>query len=184
MKTLYDDLLPTAVQGGAPRTIAFCIANEEPDELSVSVATSKDLWIPTSFLQQWVVATRAARFGEKGLQACKRVILEVDKTVNVSSENRNVVVLRLAANGYVARDLQPLKAQAFDGNKFEGRDRCWRCRLTFGFAWMSEEADPNKESEGSVRDFEGRWQGPHSSEPGSLNIECGKCAEYLLWVEL
>lgn len=127
LKSLYKNLGPAAAQGGAPRTIAFCIASKEPDELSVSVATSKDIWIPASFLQQWVLATRAERFGEKGVQACKRLIIEVDEMVNLSNENRNVEVLRLAANGHVARDLRPLKAQAFDGNTFEDRDRCWRC---------------------------------------------------------
>ena len=181
---MYSKLEPAAAQGGAPRTIAFCIAGKEPDELSVSVATSKDIWIPASFLQKWVLATRAARFGEKGVQACKDVILEVDKMINLSNDNRNIEVLRLAASGYVARNLQSLEAQAFDGKTFAERDRCWRCRLTFGFAWMSEEADPNKEPENKVRDFEGRWQASHSSETGNLNSEYGKCAEYLLWLEL
>ena len=112
-----------------------------------------------------MLSTRAARFGEKGVQACKCVISEVDEVVNLFKENRKLEVLRLAANGYVARDLRPLEAQAFDGKTFEERDRCWRCRLTFGFLWMSEEADPNdKEQEERVRDFEGRWQGPHSME--------------------
>lgn len=54
-----------------------------------------------------------------------------------------------------------------------------------GFLWMSEEADPNdKEQEERVRDFEGRWQGPHSMESSDSGLECGKCAEYLLWLEL
>lgn len=86
-------------------------------------------------------------------------------------------------NGYVARDLRELEAQAFDGKSFESRDRCWRCRLTFGFEWMWVEADPATETEKNVRDFEGRWQAS-PSESGNLNLECGKCAEYLLWVEL
>lgn len=49
---------------------------------------------------------------------------------------------------------------------------------------MSEEADPNKEPENKARDFEGRWQASHSSETGNWNFERGKCAEYLLWLEL
>lgn len=55
-----------AAQGGAPRTIASCIAGEGPEGLSVSVTTSKDVRFPESFLQQWVLSTRAARYGEKG----------------------------------------------------------------------------------------------------------------------
>lgn len=35
--------------------------------------------------------------------------------------------------------------QATDyGKKLAERDRCWRCRLAFGFTWMSAEADPAK----------------------------------------
>ena len=49
---------------------------------------------------------------------------------------------------------------------------------------MSEETDPNKELKGRVKDFEGRWQTPHLSESGDLDLECGKCAEYLLWLEV
>lgn len=55
-----------AAQGGAPGTIASCIAGEGPEELSVSVTTSKDVRVPESFHQQWVLSTGAARFGEKG----------------------------------------------------------------------------------------------------------------------
>lgn len=49
---------------------------------------------------------------------------------------------------------------------------------------MSEEADPNKKQEERVRDFERRWQAPHSSDSSTLNLECGKYAKYLLWLEL
>lgn len=37
--------------------------------------------------------------------------------------------------------------------------------------------------EHDVKDFEGRWEG-YPSRSGNLEIDCGKCAEYLLWVEL
>ena len=91
--------------------------------------------------------TRAFRFGNSGRQACEIVINEVDQVVNSSNKNTKVEVLRLAMNGYVARDLRELEAQALDGKCFEKRDRCWRCRLTFGFTWMSAEADPATETE-------------------------------------
>ncbi|MCJ1342367.1 hypothetical protein MMC31_000549 [Peltigera leucophlebia] len=100
-----------------------------------------------------------------------------------NSDSVKVEVLRLAMNGYVARDLRELEAQAFDGKSFEMRDRCWRCRLTFGFTWMSVEADPATQTEENVRDFEGRWQA-RPSESGNLNVGYRKCVEYLLWVEL
>ena len=122
--------------------------------------------------------TRAFRFGERGRQACKTLINEVDQVVNLSNENIKGEVLRLVGNWYVARDLRQLEAQAFKGKTFDERDQCWRCRLTFGFTWMSLE-------EKDVTDFEGRWQA-RPSEPGNLptEVECGKCAEYLLWIEL
>lgn len=43
------------------------------------------------------------------------LILEVDKMVNLSNEDRNVEVPRLAADGYVARNLPSLEVRAFDG---------------------------------------------------------------------
>ncbi len=63
-------------------------------------------------------------------------------------------------------------------NFFDERDRCWRCRLTFDFTWLSSEADPTTATEKEVTDFEGRWQGclPKS---GNLEVKCGKFAEYL-----
>lgn len=102
--------------------------------------------------------------------------------LNFSNENEKVAVLRLVANRYVARDLRQLDAQAFNGKFFDERDRCWRCRLTFGFTWLSNEADPTTTRENDVKDFEGRWGCISTS--GNLEVDCGKCAEYLLWVEL
>lgn len=86
--------------------LSFCISGKSPNKLSVSVATSKDIWMPGSFLQQWVMETRAFRFGKRGRQACKIIINEIDQIVKFSNKNTKVEVLRLAANGYVARDLR------------------------------------------------------------------------------
>lgn len=183
MKNLYEDFISASNEDGTPRTIALCISGKEPDELCVSVATSKDVWVPGSFLQKWVMESRAVRLGDSGKQACKVIINEVDEVVNSSTENQKLEVLRLVANGYIARDLRQLKAQAFNGRTFDERDRCWRCRLTFGFTWLSNEADPAAVTEHDVTDFEGRWEGC-ISRSGNLETDCGKCAEYLLWVEL
>lgn len=185
LKLLYGEFKPTANEDGAPRTIAFCISRKKAEEFSVSVATSKDVWMPGSFLQKWVMETRAFRFGERGRQAFKTLINEIDQVVNLSNGNVKVEVLRLVGNRLVARDLRQLKAQAFNGKTFDERDRCWRCRLTFGFTWMSLVADPAIATEKEVTDFEGQWQA-RPSEPGNLptEVECGKCAEYLLWIEL
>lgn len=139
------------------------MGKKNPDKLSVCVATSKDAWVPGSFLQQWVMKTRAFRFGNSGRQACEIIINEVDQVVSSSNLNIKVEVLRLALNGYVARDLRGLEAQAFDGKSFETRDRCWRCRLTFGFTWMSVEADPATETEKNI--LRKRLRGAMASTP-------------------
>lgn len=135
--------------------------------------------MPGSYLQQWMQETRAFRFGEMGRQACKILIDEVDQVVNFSNENVKVEVLRQESNRYVARELRQLEAQAFNGKPFAERDRCWRCRLTFGFTWMSAEADPAKTANENVLDYEGRWD-ERLSESGNLlvEVECGECAEY------
>lgn len=101
----------------------------------------------------------------------------------VQPKIKKLEVLRLVSNGYVARDLRQLKAQACNGRTFDERDRCWRCRLNFGFTWLSNEADPTAVKENDVKDYEGRWEG-YLSRSGNLETDCGKCAEYLLWVEL
>lgn len=124
-KKLYEGFTSTSNEDGTPRAIALCISGKEPDELSVSVATSKDVWVWGSFLQKWVIVSRAARFGSSGEQACKVIINEVDEVVNCSIENKKVEVLRLVSNGYGARDLRQLKAQAVNGRTSDERDRCW-----------------------------------------------------------
>lgn len=182
MKRLYGNYKPSVNEEEIPRTIAFCVSAKKPNEASVSVATSKDVWMPGSFLQKWVMKARAVRFGEKGRRACGSIIDEVDQMVKFSNETEKVAVLRLVANRYVARDLRQLDAQAFHGKNFDERDRCWRCRLTFGFTWLSNEAYPTTIRENDVKDFEGRWVCISTS--GNLEVDCGKCAEYLLWVEL
>lgn len=187
LKILYGGFGPTGSEDGAPRTIAFCISGIKADEFSVLVATSKDFWMPVSFLQQWMLKTRASWFGEIGRHACRNLIDEGDQVLNFSNENVRVEVLRQVGNGYVARELRQLQTQACKGKIFAKRDRCWRCRLSFGFTWMSTEADPAKAAEEDVIDYEGRWNvSPSLSEPGNLpvEVECGKCAEYLMWAEL
>ena len=167
---LYREFRPTASEDGTPRTIAFCISRIKADALSVSVATSKDIWMPGSFLHQWMLKTRAFRFGEMGRQACRILINEIDQVVNFSNEKVRVEVLRQVSNGYVARELRQLEAQAFNGKTFAERDRCWRCRLTFGFTWMSAEADPAKTAKEQVVDYEGRWDARPSDESESANL--------------
>ena len=111
--------------------------------------------MPGSFLQKWVMETRSFRFCERGRQACEILVNEVDQVVNLSNENVKAEVLRLVGNRYLARDLGQLEAQAFNKTTFDEQDRCWRCRLKFGFTWMSTEADPATATEKEDKRF--RW---------------------------
>lgn len=115
LKRQYQNFEPTANQDGTPRTTAFCVRGKGPDELRVSVATSKDDWIPGRFLQKWVTKTRAAGFGKKGRQPCKIIVNEVDQVANNFSNHGKVEVIKLMTNEYVARNLRQLEAQAFNG---------------------------------------------------------------------
>ncbi len=121
LKRLYQNFEPTANQDGTPRTTTFCVRGKGPDELRVSVTTSKNDWMSGSFLQKWVTKTRAARFGKKGRKPCKIIVNEVDQVVNFSS-NGKVEVIKLMTNEYVARNLRQLEAQAFN------RKTLWQSR--------------------------------------------------------
>lgn len=92
-------------------------------------------------------------------------------------------VLKVAIADKVEIKLEKLHAQAFDARKFEVRDRCWRCRITFGFCWLWSEKDPSQVNTDEVRDFEGVWGGAslqvHFEDEGNSVM----CAEYLLWWE-
>lgn len=127
-------------------------AGKEPDELIISAATSKDIWIPESFLQQRVIATRAARFGE-------RVILKVDKMVNLSNEDRNVEVLNWSQADMWLEIYNRLRRKPLMGrlsmSEIDGGDV--DCLL--GMRGCPERLTPNKEPESKVRDFEGAMAG-------------------------
>lgn len=42
---MYENFKSTSNEDGTARTIALGISGKEPDELCVSVATSKDVWV-------------------------------------------------------------------------------------------------------------------------------------------
>lgn len=178
---------------GRPLTVAFGIKAEGTGP--VSVATSKDMWPPKSFLKAWVVEARKARFGDQGSRASKTLIEEVNKKVRALAMADEIsekqAVLDLASAEYACNDLNDLDAQAFDAGNFNVRDRCWRCRITFGFKWLWCESNPTNATSKDVRDFEGLW-GENSVQTQSCehgesleggNANWGMCAEYLLWWE-
>lgn len=53
LEPLYNDLGPAIAQGDKLRQLAFRIAGEQPEDLIVSVATLKDVWVPENFLQRY-----------------------------------------------------------------------------------------------------------------------------------
>ena len=67
----------------------------------MSIATSKDVWPPKSFLQAWVIQARKSRFKEKGTQATKALIDKVNdkvRTIAVAAEtSEKEEVLQLAS---------------------------------------------------------------------------------------
>lgn len=178
---------------GRPLTVAFSIKADGTGP--ISVATSKDMWPPKSFLQTWVVEARKAWFGDQGSQASKTLIVEVNEKVRTLAMAKEIskkqAVLDLASADYACEALNDLYAQAFDAGNFNIRDRCWRCRITFGFKWLWWETNPTNATTKEVRDFEGLWgenaaQTQSCEHGGSLeggNANWGMCAEYLLWWE-
>lgn len=66
-------------------------------------------------------------------------------------------VLDLASTEDASKDLNDLCAQAFDAAYFIVPDRCWSCRITFGFKWQWFENNPTNAISKDRRDFEGLW---------------------------
>lgn len=128
---------PMAVQGGAPRTISSCIVGEGPEELSVSVATSG----PQKFSFNNGYCLQERQGWAKKAQTYNCLIFRGRQSSKLVERNRNAKVLRLAANEYVARD------------------RRWRCRLTFGFAWRLTQLKNKKNGCGTLT---GGGRGPTS----------------------
>lgn len=182
MRALYVDEEPGVEWYGAPRTVAFCVTDAGMGR--IHVATSKDVWPPKSFLLSWVVKARKSRFASEGVQASETFIRAVDKKVHELAVSSKITdkqaVLKIAFAKGVVVNLEDLHAQAFDSRNFGVRDRCWRCRITFGFRWLWSENDPNQVKPDEVRDFEGVWGGLTKVEDKG---EFGVCAEYLLWWE-
>lgn len=162
LRPLYWDEQPEMHWYGAPRTVALCVTATG----RIQVATSKDIWPPKSFMLSWVVRARKSRFAGKGVQASEALIREVNHTVRELALSRNITDKQAALNIAIAKEvainLEGLHAQAFDSRNFRVRDRWWRCRITFGFSWLSSEKDPSRVSTKEVRDFEGVWEEKHS----------------------
>lgn len=182
LKKLYNPILPSEEieHDGIPRTIVFCYnANATP---KLAVATSPEKWWPGSFLMHWAAISRQSRLVVEGQQAIKNLINQVDNRVReavakANLPNQKLGVENLAIIGDSFLELKSFAAQAFDGKSFLPRERCWRCRLTFGFTWLWPEGHPKGLSVAKIKDFEFRWD----NTSDTIKDGQGKCAEYILW---
>lgn len=182
LRKLYSPMLLSEVieHDGTPRTVAFRYKADATPQLAV--ATSPEKWWPGSFLMRWATISRQSRLGAEGQQAIKKLINAVDNRVmeevaraNLSSQKLGV--RNLATTGDSVLDLKSFSAQAFDGKTFLPRERCWRCRLTFGFTWLWPEGNAKDLSVAQIKDFELRWD----NTKDKIKDGEGKCAEYILW---
>lgn len=64
LKILFETEEDEGTYPGYPRTVALCTEVNETRQMSI--ATSKDVWPPRSFLQSWVIHARESRFGARG----------------------------------------------------------------------------------------------------------------------
>lgn len=118
----------------------------------------------------------------EGQQAVKDLINAVDnrvreEVVKANLPNRKLGVRNLAMIGDSFLELNCFTAQAFDGKSFLPRERCWRCRITFGFTWLWPEGHPEGLSVAKIKDFECRWD----NTSDTIKDGEGKCADYILW---
>lgn len=118
----------------------------------------------------------------EGQQAIKNLINQVDNRVREEASKANLPsqklgVKNLAMIGDSVLELKSFAAQAFDGKSFLPRERCWRCRLTFGFTWLWPEGHPKGLSVAKIKDFELRWDNTSDTRKDGE----GKFAEYILW---
>lgn len=107
---------------------------------------------------RWATISSESRLGVEGQQAINKLTNAVDERVRDEVAKANLTSQRLGVkNLAVAGDsilkLKGFAAQAFDGKTFLPKDRCWRCRLTFGFTWLWPEKDAKDLNAAEIRDL-------------------------------
>lgn len=148
----------------------------------LAVATSPEKWWLGSFLMHWATISRQSRLGVEGQKAIKNLINQVDNRVREEVAIANLPSQKLGVKnsaiiGDSVLELKSFAARAFDGKSFLPRERCWRCRLTFGFTWLWPEGHPEGLSVAKIKDSEFRWD----NTSDTIKDGEGKCAEYNLW---
>lgn len=88
----------------------------------ISMATSKDVWPPKSFLQAWEIQACKSWFGDQGSQASKILIEEVNTKVRTfamaNGISKKQAVLDFASDKYASRDSKKLCSQVFNAGNF------------------------------------------------------------------
>ncbi|KAI9821535.1 MAG: hypothetical protein M1826_000612 [Phylliscum demangeonii] len=140
--------------------------------------TSKDVWENQCFLQEWAFRARSLQMREKK-DVIDALVKKFDDQLQEQVAVRGLPIEKAYQDFSLDREpllrLDDHVAQAFSGRTLEPRDRCVRCRKTFGYSWTWPE---RKESELGPKDWADFEKGSGSSEGLA-----GKCAEYLVWVQ-
>ncbi|KAI9782795.1 MAG: hypothetical protein M1816_001705 [Peltula sp. TS41687] len=175
----------------SPGTVSMCI---KADGTHLSLGASKDHWPDGSFLQDCAFKARkhqkAGKEAVTGLVERFNVLLQ-DRIKNHDEDlSRHQVFIELCFSAAPLEKLDGHHAQAFDGRTLTERDRCPRCRKTFGYAWLwpekRREAFTEKELDG-LSNFEERKgkraEGGQGGQKADGDGEPGKCAEYVMWLQ-
>ncbi|KAI9651879.1 MAG: hypothetical protein M1829_002123 [Trizodia sp. TS-e1964] len=156
---------------GIPSIVAICLGNEQSPHLHFGA--SKDKWPRGSYMQQLSLNQRRHEMAG-GMDFVREIVDQFNLRVNRDAENPKQHLLEA---GFLA-PVVPMPghlAQAFAGDKFGHRDRCVRCRGTFGFDWAIGEMGMAQYQPGDIVDFEGYLHAGAAADNTS-----GKCAEYVV----
>ncbi|KAI9777666.1 MAG: hypothetical protein M1816_004609 [Peltula sp. TS41687] len=161
-------------KAGIARMFSICLGESGHAE----AASTKAEWPQQSFLQAWTMKQRQSQVDQEGSTKIKTLVdtmtQKIRSTMDKERNTEGEALLALA----MKEPLQPMEghwAQAFDGHTLKKRDRCWRCRSTLGYQWITKEEDPQEANPMKVKDFE-------KAKVGEGEVEViGRCAEYVLW---
>ncbi|KAI9651972.1 MAG: hypothetical protein M1829_001995 [Trizodia sp. TS-e1964] len=159
-----------AKKSGTPRMLALCLGSSKSPH--IHVGSTVDIWPKGTYLEHLAREARlqAMAGGRSGVTNLVKRFNQKLQGSGSPRENFRAAGLE----GQPAVSLKSHLAQAFQGNSLEPRDRCLRCRGTFGFQWAFLEDDTSLKTV----DFEG------FVEKGTFDEKtAGKCAEYMLWLK-
>lgn len=166
---------------GVPATIAVYVGSA--DEPHVAVGGSRPIWMPHSWLDQWASASRRCECTHEGLGRIELLVASYDALLADHQGRQHAndvpvyasVALTLGAGGSGACLVQQPdeSAQAYDGRTMTPKDRCFRCRRTFGYSVVWPEAE--HVGKRAPPDFE-------SSRGGTNPQRIGRCAEYGMYL--